>query len=98
MGYMVPIMVAAKRKKILDAFRALGATDTDSARTLEELGLGESRMLSSLRNEGLIRPVQGNRYYVDAEEMDRLEDWRRKKALIILPPIVLLVIYLLARG
>ena len=71
MGSIVPIVAAAaaRRQRVVDAFRSRQALSPEQARPLPELGLSDLDYFARLRAAGVIREAGSGRYYLDLTQL-----------------------------
>jgi hypothetical protein len=74
-GAMVAVLAAAAaqkaRQEAVDAFRLAGATSSDRARSLADLGLADnSAVQGALRSSGIVRGVGARGQVLSAEEAE----------------------------
>ena len=92
------VIIARKRREIIEAFRASSATSPERAKTLSELGLKESNVFRIQVWQKAIVQSGYNRYYLDEVRMIEVDHQRRRKILFsLLASIVVLIIYFLTR-
>ena len=90
------VAMAAKRRRFVNRFDERQACSPESARTLVELELPESRLLSRLQKAGVVVPMAGGRYYLNRERLREYRAARRRRALTVLVlAAVAVVVYLL---
>jgi hypothetical protein len=79
----VPILaaVAARRRRIVRKFEAAGADRPERARTLAELGVGETHLASRLARSGVLATQDGKRYFLSADGLAR---WDRRRNIYVL--------------
>ena len=95
-GATACVAMAAKRRRFVNRFEERQACSPESARTLVELELPESRLLSRLQKAGVVVPVAGGRYYLNRERLAEYRAGRRRRALTVLVlAAVAVVAYLL---
>jgi len=86
---LAPIIISKKRRRIINAFRANGATSAESARSLGELGLSDSILLEIQKLRGILVEAEPNRFYLDELQERKAVRFRR---ILVVALIVLAVI------
>jgi hypothetical protein len=86
---VAPMVVAAKIKKYYRRFEEAGATNPESAKTLQSLGLHGGFLFNRLIRNGVFVETGGERYYVISEKYRSFKIQRRKKAMMIMGIIIL---------
>ena len=81
MGAAVAAIIVAKERQIVDAFRDVGATDTTTARPLEQIGVDENIGFRRLRDHEVIREAAPDRFYLDEGVRDAVQRTRRRVGL-----------------
>lgn len=90
------VAMAAQRRRFVNRFEERQACSPASARTLAELELPESRLLSRLQNAGVVVAVAGGRYYLNRERLSEYGAARRRRALTVFAlAVVAILLYLL---
>ena len=77
---MVPpfaAIISKKRRRIISAFRNAGATSSESARSLEDVGLSKSVLLEIQKLRGVLVEVAPNRFYLDEIREREVARFRR---------------------
>lgn len=76
-----------------------GAFSVDSARTLQQIGISDGRILRRLRERLVIRHADGDRFYLDEEAWEALRKRRRRHASVaaIIALAVILGVMLFSR-
>ncbi|MBI1321812.1 hypothetical protein GC170_01295 [bacterium] len=89
------ILIARKRRKIIEAFRAAGADRKEKAVTLDSIGLPKSNLVRLMTLKGALVEVAPGQYYLDEAREAELSRFRHTImiALAILP----LAIYAITR-
>ena len=82
------ILIVAKQNRIMRRFREAGATDSESAQTLEEIGCQPSFLFSRFLRYGVLVEASGRRYYMDVEK-ERAFRTRRKRIVLLMLGVVL---------
>lgn len=62
---IVPIIIAKKRKLIINAFRESGATSTESSQTLTSLGISNSLIVKIMKLKGVLVETGDGRLFLD---------------------------------
>src|SRR5215207_4488791 len=70
----------ARERRMVRKFAEAGAFSPDSARSLEQVGISEGRILRRLRERLVIRHTDGDRFYLDEEAWEALRKRRRRHA------------------
>lgn len=89
-GAPVAAIIAIKRKRIINIFRAAGATSPQSALLPGEHGIRESFLFRRLVHRGVLVPDVNGRYYLD--EVNELKDRKRRRTLILWILAILVVL------
>lgn len=89
-GAPIGAIIAIKRRRIIDAFRAAGATSPQSALLPGEHGIKESFIFKRLIHRGVLVPDVNGRYYLD--EVNELKDRKRRRTLVLLILVILIVL------
>ena len=95
---MVAAIIARKRHKIFEAFRASLATSPANGKTLAEIGVTNSNIFRIQVRRKVIVQQQDERYYLDEarlKEIDRLR--HRLASIVIVAFLIFLLIVLLNR-
>jgi hypothetical protein len=79
--FILPVSVAARGRRIVRKFQEAGAERPDRARTLAELGLGDTHLASRLERAGVLVTADGERYFLSADGLAR---WRRRRNIYVL--------------
>jgi hypothetical protein len=87
------VVFLMNERRVVEAFRAAGATNAETARTLEALRLHDGLAVARLRDRAVIRDAGQGRFYVD------LAAWRavrriRRRLLIVTSILILLALAL----
>ena len=86
------------RREVYDKFRAGNAVAPERARSLEALGLSDSRVLNTLLRARVIREVNAGKFYLD-EDARREYGWMLMRwAAVPISIMIALIIYAIARG
>jgi hypothetical protein len=88
-GAVVAAAMVRRQRKIVESFRAAGATSPDRATTASALGIEEGMAFRKLRRNEVLREA-GNRLYLDEPQWE-YRCARRRRIAMIVPPIVVLV-------
>lgn len=65
MGAVVAVIVVAKEREIVEAFRDVGATSVETALPLDQVGVDENIGFRRLRSHEVIREAAADRFYLD---------------------------------
>lgn len=71
------IIISKKRRHILNAFRKVGATSPENARSIVDIGLSKSILMQIQKLEGVLIEVDNNRYYLDEIRESQVVRFRR---------------------
>lgn len=95
---MILVVAAARQHRIRRQFRAAGALERASARTLAEIGVTSTLPLRRLIRRGVVVPVDDGRYFLN-ETADAADRHRRRMGILLLIDVLILagLIYLLYR-
>ena len=93
-GAVAAGVVARKRRKIIRAFKAHGATSPETARSLVEVGLSEGLLLHVMKLKHLIVDVGGDRFYLDTARERAVERTRRVVVAVVALVVVVVVVVL----
>lgn len=85
------IIVVAVNKRLINRFKDTGATNPNSARSLDELNTRRSLIFRRYVRRGILIEFN-SRYYLDEQ---RLAEYKSKKRRILIPVIILLLAVLL---
>jgi hypothetical protein len=103
---MIPVVFAGHagrgrremRQSLLRAFRAAGALSPDRARTLEQLGLVESDVFRTYRNNRIVREVRSGEFYLDEDAAKEYEAKILRWALVPVAVLAAMLLFAIARG
>ena len=84
--------MALKLYRLVRAFDERQAHQAESARTLAELNLRESRLLRRMQRRGVVKVVTGGRYYLDLERWSDFKQTRRRRILIVLAAMAAVIV------
>lgn len=89
------ILAAMKRREdqVINDFRAVGALSPQSAKGAEEIRLDDSRAVSRLRGQSIIREASPGKLYLDEEV---LKSVRTRRLRIVWALLVILLLVLAA--
>jgi hypothetical protein len=87
-------VIALRRKRFVKRFREAGATGPEHAVTLEALGERHSWIFDQMKRQGVFKPAQDGRYFMDDQAATAFLQHCRKRALL-LGGMLLLVFLLL---
>lgn len=93
-GAGAALAIAHKLRKIMATFEEHGAVRPDSARTLQQLGLKDSRLLRRLQKKGVVVAAQDGRYYLDRTGMERYRFAKKTRALILMAVALAVVFFI----
>jgi|JI10StandDraft_1071094.scaffolds.fasta_scaffold44944_5 hypothetical protein len=91
------ILIARKRRKIIEAFRAAGSDRPEKAVTLESIGLRKSNLVRLMTLKGALVEVEPERYYLNEGREAELARLRHAVlfGLAILPLLIFAIVRLL---
>ena len=93
MGAAAAAIIAAKQRKMIEAFELAGATSAVRARSLDEVRVEDVGIVwRQLRSAAIIREAEPGKFYLDIEVWQASVRRRRRMALIII--VVLLFVAL----
>jgi hypothetical protein len=87
-------VIAGRQNRYMRRFQGAGATNSASARTLEELGCRHSFVFSRLVDQGVFVEVSSGRYYIDIEKAKTFRSRRRMVALMAVGIAVVTILVL----
>ena len=87
-------IIAGKQNRYMRRFQDAGATDSSSAKTLEELGCQHSFVFSRLVKQGVLVEVSSSRYYIDSAKAKAFRSRRRIVALVTVGVAVIILLVL----
>ncbi len=90
---IVPIVIIAKTKKYIRAFRRAMATNANNAIALTDHGINKSFVFNKLVRRGVIIKTNEDKYYLD--ERREHEVMKRKRAIVITVMAVILIAMLI---
>jgi hypothetical protein len=85
-------VIVMKEKHVVAAFRAAHATTSESARSLDSLGVHPGLATSRLSSRGVLRESQPGAYYLDEARWEALRRFRRRVAGAVLVLLLALVL------
>jgi hypothetical protein len=83
------VVILMNERRVVEAFRAAGATNAERARTLEALSLHDGLAVARLRDRAVIRDAGQGRFYVDLAAWHAVRRTRRR--LLIVTSILILL-------
>jgi len=86
------VSIFRKERRVVEHFRAVGATSPATARRLDDLHERHTLGLRRLRNRAVIRESSPEHFYLDEEVWHALGRTRRRVSIVVLVLIVLLII------
>jgi hypothetical protein len=92
MGAAVVAIIAAARRRVLQSFRAAGATAPNRAQSIHEFDRQAQRQLRLLVAQGVVRESEPGRFYLDEPRLFAWQRRQRRLAFVVLA--VLLVVTL----
>ena len=99
---IVPVAPARRvnqlRREIYGQFRASNAVAPERARSLEALGITDSRVLDSLLRARVIREVNAGMFYLDEDARSEYRWMLLRWAAVPISIVIALIIYAIARG
>jgi len=87
------VIISRKRRRIINAFRKVGATSSKSAKSLGEIDLSKSVLLEIQKLRGIIVKVEQNRFYLDERQETKVERFRRIFAVVLVALVALIAWY-----
>jgi hypothetical protein len=90
---IVPVAVAARQVRIVRQFREAGADQPERARTLAEVGVGDTHLVSRLARSGVLVTEDGERYFLSADGLAR---WKQRRTAYVLTAVVAVAVVALA--
>lgn len=85
-------VMAFQLYRLVRAFAERQAHNAQSARTLAELDLRDSRLLRRMQKRGVVKVVTDGRYYLDLERWSEFKQARRRRVLIVLAAVALVIV------
>jgi hypothetical protein len=93
MGASAPVAIMRLREReVVEDFRHVGATSPADAKTLEEVGIGESRAFQRLVERAVIKEATPGCYYLDEESWTAIRRMRRRMVGILLITVLLIFV------
>ena len=86
------VSILRKERRVVEHFRAVGATSPATARRLDDLHERHTLGLRRLRNRAVIREASPEHFYLDEEVWHALGRTRRRVSVAVLALIVLLIV------
>ena len=87
--------IAIKRRRMLESFRKAGATSVNSARTLQEIGVRDSRLLKIQIYRRVVVKVAEDTYYLDETRENEVAQIRKTVAFIFISASVIFLLLML---
>lgn len=84
---------ARHRRRLLLRFREAGATDSEHAVSLEQLGESPSSTFDHLLQEGVFRQVPDGRFYMDESNAAEFEENQQTISLVALAIFLIVAIF-----
>ena len=94
-GAGAALAVAHKLRNIMATFVEHGAVRPESARTLQQLDLKDSRLLRKLQKKGVVIATQDQRYYLDRTGKERYRLAKKARALILSTVVLAAVLFMM---
>lgn len=89
------VIVAKKRRDLIEAFRCQEATSPSTAMSLGRLGVTKSPIFDLLLAKGVLVESEPSRYYLDEETESRMEAFRRTQLMAAFAVVALVALWLL---
>jgi len=93
-GAAAAAIVARRRREIVEAFRRHGATDSQHAKTLDDLGVKASGVFRRLKRIGIIVEKSGDRYWFDEKAWHSYQESRARIGVLVGSLIFFIVLML----
>jgi len=90
-GAMIGGVIAARRRKLIQKFRAAGATSPSTAMPLPSDAIFTSFIFKRLHNFGVLKETTNGRYYLDEAAEKALSKQRRIMLMVLLVIVLALV-------
>ena len=90
---IIPVLIAARQARIVRKFGEAGADQPERARTLAELGVRDTHLVSRFARSGVLVTADGVRYFVSADGLTR---WKRRRNAYVLTALGALAVVALA--
>jgi hypothetical protein len=87
--------IIAKQNQYLRRFQEAGAVAPESAMSLEQVGLRDSRMFQRLVRREVIRQAGPGKYYLDVQAAQAFRTARRERALNALLIVLVIAVVLI---
>ena len=68
---IIPVLIAARQARIVRKFGEAGADQPERARTLAELGVRDTHLVSRFARSGVLVTADGVRYFLSADGLAR---------------------------
>src|SRR4029079_11931571 len=88
----IAAVIRRKEREVVDDFRRAGATSPTTAKSLADVGLGDSWPVRRLRRRAGIREPQPGVMYLDEEVWAAVRQTRRRVAIAFVAVLLVLVI------
>jgi hypothetical protein len=85
-------VIAAKERRIVDAFRDAGATSPSVARTAQDVGIYEDIGFKRLRRHEVIREANPGFFYLDEPVWSAVRRTRRRLVAVLLVIVMFLIV------
>ena len=89
---------ARERHRVIRAMRGAGAVSAERARSLEQLGLHDSRVFRSYRDRDIVREAKSGSFYLDEEALREFQRMLWRWLLVPVMTIMALVVYAIVRS
>jgi hypothetical protein len=89
------VIAAAMRmreQRLIDAFRAAGATSPSTAKSFAAVGVGDQFAIRRLHNRAVIREAAPGSYYLDEEVWTAVRNTRRRLAAVLMSVLLIVLI------
>ena len=92
---IIAAIIAKKRRKIFEAFRASSATSPTNGKTLADLGVKNSNLFRIQVRRKVIVQLQDDKYYLDEARLKELDQLRHRLAFISITAVIIIALILL---
>jgi len=88
----IAAVIRRKEREVVDDFRRAGATSPTTAKSLADIGLGDSWPVRRLQKRAVIRQPEPGIMYLDEEVWAAVRQTRRRVVLVFLAVVLIIVI------
>ena len=88
----IAAVIRRKEREVVDDFRRAGATSPTTAKSLADIGLGDSWPVRRLHKRAVIREPEPGIMYLDEEVWAAVRQTRRRVVLVFLAVVLIIVI------